>query len=346
MPKQSFSDQLANAFVAHDVNVLRLQADQRRTLFKALKKLEAKLVKAIAATDTETVTLARSKALLKTVRTLIDRDYATIASTHKVLLQDLAEYEFSAVGKLINREVGVSLMSIGVDEAVIKSLVSDDVVIGAPLKTYWEQQSVGLRNRFMTEMRAGVFAGETPQQLIQRVRGTKAQNFRNGIMQTARNGAEVVTRTAAQSVLNDARMEVFKANADVIEGVQAQVTLDDRTSDVCIARSGFAWTLDGDPFPGTDTDEDFPGPPPWHPNCRSTLLPLVKRPGQILKDNKLDTQLQREVANIPKATQASMNGQVAGELTYEQWLETQSTATQLEVLGPGRLKLWNAGKIN
>ena len=60
----------------------------------------------------------------------------------------------------------------------------------------------------------------------------------------------------------------------------------------------------------------------------------------------MDTQLQREVANISKATQASMNGQVAGELTYEQWLETQSTATQLEVLGPGRLKLWNAGKIS
>jgi hypothetical protein len=37
-------------------------------------------------------------------------------------------------------------------------------------------------------MRQGIFAGETKDQLIQRVRGTKAHNFEDGIMAISRRG--------------------------------------------------------------------------------------------------------------------------------------------------------------
>ena len=38
---------------------------------------------------------------------------------------------------------------------------------------------------------------------------------------------------------------------------------------------------------------------------------------------------------IKRGMQASMTGQVAGELTYETWLKTKSVSIQKEVLGDG-----------
>lgn len=341
----STSNKLASDFISHDVNLMRLQADHRRAILKALKKLERELVQKIlsATGDLETLSMTRSKALLRTVRDTIETGYRDIYTDHKRMTNELAEYEASAAMRLVNKQLGVSLLAVGVPQSVLASMASDATVIGAPLKSFWDQQSVGLRNRFTTAMRAGVFAGETPYQLIQRVRGTKARNFTDGIMQASRTGAEVVTRTAAQSVLNDARMAAYQANGDVIKGVQALVTLDQRTSSICIARSGFAWTLEGEPLPGTKTDEDFPGPPPWHPNCRSTLVPVLKSFQELSEEA---TGVRRKIKALPKSTQASMDGQVADHLTYEQWLRQQSKEVQVSVLGEGRWKLWQQRKIS
>jgi SPP1 gp7 family putative phage head morphogenesis protein len=224
-------------------------------------------------------------------------------------------------------------------------MLSDNVVLGVPLKSFWERQAGGLQETFTRELRAAVFAGETTDQVVRRVRGTAALKYKDGIMETSRRGAEAVVRTSAQSIVNDARMKVYQNNADVIKGVQVQVTLDNRTSAICMARSGFAWDLDGEPLPGTDTDEDFPGPPPWHPNCRSTLIPIVKSIGEIVEDPDVDRKVREVAEDLPRATQSSMDGQVAQALTYEDWLKTKSEVFQKEVLGPGKWKLWQKGQI-
>lgn len=157
---------------------------------------------------------------------------------------------------------------------------------------------------------------------------------------------EMRVRTSAQSILNDARLQTFRENADVVKGMQLQVVLDGRTSDICMARSGFAWELDGNPLPETDTDEPFPGPPPYHPNCRSTLVPVVKSLDDLIDDPKVAARVRKAVQKLPESTQASMDGQVAASLTYEEWLKRKSETFQQEVLGPGKYKLWKAGKID
>jgi hypothetical protein len=40
-----------------------------------------------------------------------------------------------------------------------------------------------------------------------------------------------------------------------------------------------------------------------------------------------------------------MNGQVAGNLSFEDWLADKSAAFQDKVLGPGRAQLWRDGKL-
>jgi SPP1 gp7 family putative phage head morphogenesis protein len=342
-----FADVVADRFAFHEVNLARLEAGHQQRLLQALRKLEADLVKQIerAGADGRSFTVTRSKALLAETRSVIQSHYQGVYELHRDQLIDLGLYEAKESSQLVNRRLGVRLLAVGVPESVIESMLKDNIVLGVPLKSFWERQAGGLQEAFTRELRSAVFAGETTNQVIRRVRGTAAAKYKDGIMETSRRGADAVVRTSAQSILNDARMKVYQANKDVIEGVQAQVTLDNRTSAICMARSGFAWDLDGKPLPGTETDEDFPGPPPWHPNCRSTLIPIMRSIGEIVEDPDVDRKVREVAEDVPRATQSSMDGQVAQTLTYEDWLKTKSEAFQKEVLGPGKWELWQKGEI-
>jgi hypothetical protein len=109
-----------------------------------------------------------------------------------------------------------------------------------------------------------------------------------------------------------------------------------------------AWDVGGKPL-NDDTDIDFPGPPPWHPNCRTTLTLVVTSVGELVGGTEveaMDNHVARQVKKLPTATQASMDGQVPKALTYEDWLKTKPTAFQEEVLGPGKYTLWKSGDIS
>jgi hypothetical protein len=58
------------------------------------------------------------------------------------------------------------------------------------------------------------------------------------------------------------------------------------------------------------------------------------------------TAIARKLDEAPPGTQASMDGAVAGDLTYEGWLLDKPVAFQKQILGPSKWKLWKDGKIN
>lgn len=260
------NDKLVDRFIGHEVNLQRLQASQRKKILVELKRLEAKIVKQVQAEAGETFTKARQTALLRNVREIIRTGYKQVAKVHQHEVLAMAEHELATVGKLVNSVAKAEILAVGVPESVVKSLLKDDVVLGAPVKAIWEQEAGALHQAFVAQMRQGILAGDTTDQLVRRVSGTAALNYKDGIMNPRERAVDMRVRTSAQSILNDARMEVYKQNQDVLEGVQAQVTLDDRTSEICMARSGMAWDFEGKPL-NEETDEDFPGPPPWHPNA-------------------------------------------------------------------------------
>ena len=48
---------------------------------------------------------------------------------------------------------------------------------------------------------------------------------------------------------------------------------------------------------------------------------------------------------VPKSTRASMDGQVAGDLSYEGWLRGKKKEVQVEVLGPKKYELWKKDEL-
>ena len=56
----------------------------------------------------------------------------------------------------------------------------------------------------------------------------------------------------------------------------------------------------------------------------------------------------KKIKEIDPGTRASMDGQVAADMTYEQWLKKKDAAEPgfaKSVLGPGRYNLWKNGKL-
>jgi len=362
---ESLSDVLANDLVDHSVDLLRLGTSTRRKVRGVLKKLELDLrakIKEIdpSATPSATRRLGRLSRLLEATDKTIRTSYRENRKILRSEMVELADIEVQKTIGAVNTQVKFDLMNVVLTPEQLKSVASNALVEGAPSAEWWGRQSAALRNRFADQMRIGVLQGENVNQLVQRVRGTatgkfttfeidgkrrKLREFAGGLMDTSTREATALVRTSVQQVSNDARFAALKANDDVLKGVQALVTLDNRTSEICMARSGGAWDFDGKPLPESATQEAFPGAPPWHWNCRTTLVPLTKSWEELSKNKKVARRADKLSERELKSTQASMDGQVAGDLTYERWLKKQPKARQLEVLGKGKFELWKKGKI-
>jgi hypothetical protein len=187
----------------------------------------------------------------------------------------------------------------------------------------------------MGSVRQSMQNGESMTQAITRVTGGTIDGVTvPGIMKTTKKKAGALVSTAMSAVTNEAALASYKANSDVIKAVTQLSTLDNRTSDVCIAYSGQTWDLNTlRPIPPSTLP--FNSGPPRHFNCRSRLRPVTKS----FKELGLDKE------EIPKTTRASMDGQVPADITFSDWLKTKPTSFADDLLGPKRAQLWRDDKI-
>lgn len=344
----SISNTIADANIRHEVNLLRLVESERRGMLKILRKLEKELIAKIqhydpSSGETKRQQLARQQKLLAETRAIITKHYRALANHQQTATQQVIAFQAEVAAVTVQTVVGFNLLSIGVSQARIEALASEQVVLGAPAREWWSRQSQTLKTKFKDQVTLGVLQGESVAKIIRRIRGSRASNYTDGIARGMRESAEALVRTSLNSAANTGRMAMYQANDDVIKGFQPVVTFDLRTSEICIARSGAAWDLQGNPLPQSTRKEQFT-PLPWHFNCRTTLQPILKSFKEILgaKGSRLDTQLEA----LPKATKASMDGQIADAIDYPSWLKTKTVAEQREVLGTKRQQLWAEGKLD
>ena len=228
----------------------------------------------------------------------------------------------------------LSFRPAGVTKEVARSMSRDTLIEGARSADWWAQQSAGVQNKFMRTVRQGIENGESASRTAARITGGVIDGERiKGFMDVSRREARTLVRQSVAEVATEARMKAFKANADVIHGVQQLSTFDDRTTEICMAYSGAAWDLDGNPLEGTNLP--FDGGPPRHWNCRSVLIPIVKS----FEDLGL------EGPSITPGTRASLNGQVAADMSFDKWLKGQSRVIQERLLGKQKTALFRSGQL-
>lgn len=323
------SDKIALRLVDHLIDLLRIAAGSSKKVLTLLNQLEKDLGVRLSNSELSSAQRGRLLQVLSDARAYVDSAYSRIEEQQHITLAQLMEVEGKVLRKIVKDIVGVDILSATVPPEQLVRLAEGLLVRGAPSSAWWSKQSREVLFKFEQQLRIGLASNETNAQLVARIRGTATQP---GIMDVTRSQATMLVRTSVQTAANNARLEMFRANSDVIRGVQQISTLDLRTTDICIAYDHQAWTLKGVPIPPTKLP--FKAGPPRHFGCRSTLIPLLKNARQMGLD-----------LNLPVGTRESMDGQVAANLSFEDWFKSRTREQQDEILGPGKAQLWRDGRI-
>lgn len=189
-------------------------------------------------------------------------------------LASIAAHEAEFAAKAVKSAgVAVDLGNTIPSASFLKTLItttplpfSDD---GHTLLMPWlSDTEAGRLRRLQGALTMGFGEGESTAQLVTRIRGTKAKNFTDGILQTSRKDATTIALTANSAIQNAAREETFKRMKS-IRFLEWSAILDGRTSQLCQGRSGTIYPIDA-PHPS----------PPAHPRCRSILIPRRDNEGK------------------------------------------------------------------
>ena len=219
--------------------------------------------------------------------------------------------------------------------------------------------------RIESTIRQGVESGWTIDQMARNIAGTATNNYTDGIFETSRKSAVNMARTLTNSIANNAKETFYRANQDVLEGVEILSTLDGRTCPVCAGLDRTRYKFD-EPHPAL----------PIHHQCRCVLLPVtplsdlveesrpmanadfMKEAERLYKDkypNKDFSALadstrkkyyHEAMREYERRTGKPAYTQVSGGVSFKDYLENHMTAQQQkDWLGPERYKLYKDYKL-
>lgn len=314
------SDRLADIYTIRQLLLQRIIAGEDTAFNRHLDDIAAELEAMLngkALTSYQGQRLNKAIAELASVVNLRTPDIGALASL---------EADF-AVGSFAQLGITAALPSKGTLEAISQS----SLIQGATINQWFSNLQAQTRFDLSRAVKLGVSLGETNAQIAKRI----LSNSEKGpeVLAKTRRDAMAITRTAVQTVSNEVRQATFQENDDIISGIQWLSTLDGRTSDICIARSGLVWTLPD--YKPKGHKVPWNGGPPAHWNCRSTTIPVLKS----------FAELGINAPEIPAGTRASMDGQVARNMTFDEFLRGKPDSFADAMLGKGRAQLWRDGKI-
>lgn len=337
----SVNDRLVSEAISHAVDLDQYGTGVVRRMLALLNRVDAdlfaRLTAALGNLDAESFTVERLESLLMSVRTMHAQAYLQLERALTSELREFVATEWGYQQQLLP-SVGVPL-SFGTGVATAEQVYA--AAMSRPFQgRLLSEWASGIEAQRMTRIRDAVRIGyvenESVQQIVRRVRGTRAAGYTDGLIEIDRRHAEAVVRTAVQHVAATAQDRMIEANLDLIKAVQWHAKLDTRTSEKCRVRDGLLYT--------PDTHKPIGHKVPWlsgpgrsHWNCRSLAV-------QMLKSFEEVTGI-AGVGEIPVGARASMDGALPADLSYSQWLQKQSAARQDEVVGPTRGALMREGKL-
>ena len=186
--------------------------------------------------------------------------------------------------------------------------------------------AANLRKKVEYVIRDGFSQGQTNQQIIQRIKGKKSLDYKDGILSKTESEIERQVRTARSHISNATYIDTYKALG--FTHIKFVSVLDGRSSFTCANLDQTMWKID-DPKIRR---------PPLHPNCRSTLIG-VDADGNLggVRPFVAD---ERKIKNIPKDERDGIIGQVEANTKFSDWFKDQDDDFQRNWLGSTRFELY------
>lgn len=325
------NEKLLDNTVSHSIDIQRYGNGVVRRMLAILNKADAKLtdelISALERMTPANFTAQRLDALLKEVRALNGKAYTSVRTGLEVDLLDLVKSEADYQADLFKDVLPVNVSVAKIDPEVVYTAamarpfqVSKDKAV--PLNEYLTGLSSDRAAKIRDAVRLGYLNSETTSQIVRTIRGTKTQNYADGLMQAPRYHVEGMVRTAISHMSNFTAQRFYEANSGMIKGWQFVATLDGRTTITCASLSGKVFPIGKGPKP------------PLHIGCRSTTVPVTKSWRELGID-----------IEEFKSTRASMDGQIAEDISFTQWLRSKPASFQDDILGATRGKLFRANEI-
>jgi SPP1 gp7 family putative phage head morphogenesis protein len=328
---------LFDATVRHAVLLEKLKSNEVAKFAPFLKELDRKIREKLSDPDITEYNRKRQEKLLDQIDSLLLAIFSRFTDQLQLDLVDLAVYEAQFEASSLNNAAAVATASVEAAvtfEAVLPSLAAIKAAIttnplsvrgtdgGKLLASFIEGWTQTERQRVVGAIRQGFFEGQTTTQIIQAIRGTKALNYKDGILDITNRNADAVVRTSIQHVAQQARNETLKANSDVVTGIEIVATLDSSTTQICRSMDGRIFPVDSGPRP------------PFHVRCRTTTVPITKF-------SKLFSQ------GATRSSKGADGGkQVSASETYYSWLKKQPREFIEQALGKSRAKLFIDGGLS
>ena len=318
---------LAESTVRHQVYLEGLKSGEVKRFDSFLKKIDASVRDRLSKSELTDFSRKRLEVLLASIDSALNKIFAEHYGDLKQELLDLSVYESEFEVRNLEQlfdDSGIYTTLLPAATQVEAAVFSSPLSVrgaggGKLLEPFVKDWSGTERDRIVGAIRQGAFEGQTNSQIIQAIRGTRKNKFKDGILATTTRNASAITRTAVQHVSSIARMKTWEANQAVVDGYRWVSTLDGRTTAQCR-------TLDGKNF------DVGSGPmPPIHIGCRSTTVAELREDLAFLSEGR---------------TRSSKDGYVNANETYYSWLKKQPAAFQNDVLGKTRAKLFRDGGLN
>lgn len=333
----SASGKIRDALVSHSVDMAQYANGVARRMARVLDAADADLVAALRAAlerlDPSAFTVRRLAALLASVRTVNAAAYARLADAWNAELRGLAAEEVVFQHDVLSDALPPAARTLlRATPPAAAWAAAESRPLRGRLLSEWARDLAATRARRLQDYLAVSYVeGRTVDEMVRGVRGTRANGFRDGILQSSRRDAEAVVRTAVAHVAAEAREAVYAANGDLVGEVVWDSTLDTRTTEECQVRDGRRYSFP-DHVPLGHQVPWLSGPGRLHWGCRSTSHPVLSGWKALGID-------------LPPAQRASLDGAVPAGQTYGDWLRRQSAERQDEVLGPKRGILLRSGAL-
>lgn len=318
------AERLIEAATRNGVMLERLKAGEVQKIDPFLRRIDKDIRERLSRDALTAYSRQRLETMLATIDAMIAKVQGEFSEQLLLDLFDIGSYEAEFEARSLDQvlvNISVATPTVQAIQAAVKAQPlsvtgPDGGKLLEPFIADWLQAE---RNRVTGAIRMGYVQGETNSALIQRIRGTKAFKYADGILAITKRNAESVVRTAIQHVAMTARVETLKANSDVVTGWRFIATLDSKTSSQCRSLDQRVFEMGKGPIP------------PLHIRCRSSITPELDARYDFLDEG---------------ATRASKDGYVSAQMTYYEWLSGQTSAFQDAALGPARAKLFRDGGLS
>lgn len=319
----------------------------------------------------------RYQQLLADIRLLRQAAIQEMRGAFQEDMLELTKVEADFEQNLIQGAIPIAeITAAGVSAAQVRSVVFKQPFQGKLLKEWFDGLDREDAVRVKAAITDGFVQGQTNDQIVRSIIGTRASQYTDGVAGVTRRAAQAIVRTAINAYANGAREEVWKANEDIIIGLRWTSVLDGRTSAVCRGRDGMVTPIGGREVPaGVRKLVPAGARPPAHINCRSTMVPVLdweemagNRPfvtdTRTRRQREIDfraqakekagkdkwrqlTEKQRRdlIRDERKAWSREAIGRVPAETTYGEWLSKQPTKFQNDVLGVKKAQLFRKGDL-